>query len=41
MWAVVDIASGESETLLQQLLGFWDGQSGNNLKKCLLQLLAV
>ena len=41
MRAVVDIAGGEPQALLQQLLGFWDRQGGDDLKKRLLQLLAV
>jgi len=41
MRAVVDVAGREPKALAQQLLGLWDGQSGDDLKKHLLQLLAV
>jgi hypothetical protein len=41
MLAVIDAASREAEALLQQLLSVLDRQRRDDLKKCLLQLLAV
>jgi hypothetical protein len=41
MWAVVYITCREPKALLQQILSFCDRQCGDNLKKCLLQLLAI
>jgi hypothetical protein len=41
MLAVIDAASREAKALLQQPLSVLDRQRRDDLKKCLLQLLAV
>jgi hypothetical protein len=41
MLAVIHAASREAKALLQQLLSVLDRQRRDDLKKCLLQLLAV